>query len=87
MVSLHSQPVKLSLAHFFLIYVTVFITVILVAWLFFMRWRGSLEKKGQRIYVCKIKTCRVTVEEPVPYRKPRCPECGAEAVISSELKG
>ncbi len=66
---------KLSLVHFFLLYVTVFLAVLLIAWLFFLRTRRRSELDARRIFICE--TCQTAFTERVPYQRPRCPRCGA----------
>jgi len=66
---------KLSLAHFFILYVTVFLAVLLIAWLFFLRTRRRSELDARRIFICG--SCQSAFAERVPYQRPRCPECGA----------
>ena len=66
---------KLSLAHFFILYVTVFLAVVLVAWLFFLRTRRRSDLDGRRIFICG--SCQSSFIERVPYQRPRCPRCGA----------
>jgi uncharacterized paraquat-inducible protein A len=66
---------KLSLAHFFVLYVTVFLAVVLVAWLFFLRTRRRSQQDGRRIFICE--SCQNAFPERVPYQRPRCPRCGA----------
>ena len=66
---------KLSLVHFFLLYVTVFLAVLLMAWLFFLRTRRRSELDGRRIFICE--SCQNAFAERVPYQRPRCPRCGA----------
>jgi hypothetical protein len=66
---------KLSLAHFFILYVTVFLAVLLIAWLFFLRTRRRSELDARRIFICG--SCQNAFAERVPYRRPRCPKCGA----------
>jgi len=66
---------KLSLAHFFILYVTVFLAVLLIAWLFFLRTRRRSELDARRIFICG--SCQSAFAENVPYQRPRCPECGA----------
>jgi uncharacterized paraquat-inducible protein A len=66
---------KLSLVHFFTLYVTVFLAVLLIAWLFFLRTRRRSELDGRRIFICE--SCQNPFAERVPYQRPRCPRCGA----------
>jgi uncharacterized paraquat-inducible protein A len=66
---------KLSLAHFFILYVTVFLAVLLMAWLFFLRTRRRSELDARRIFICG--SCQASYTERVPYQRPRCPRCGA----------
>jgi len=66
---------KLSLAHFFILYVTVFLAVVLVAWLFFLRTRRRSDLDARRIFICG--SCQSSYTERVPYQRPRCPRCGA----------
>ena len=66
---------KLSLVHFFLLYVTVFLAVLLVAWLFFLRTRRRSDLDARRIFICR--SCQNAFAERVPYQRPRCPGCGA----------
>jgi uncharacterized paraquat-inducible protein A len=66
---------RLSLAHFFILYVTVFLAVLLVAWLFFLRTRRRSELDGRRIFICG--SCQNAFPERVPYQRPSCPRCGA----------
>lgn len=66
---------KLSLVHFFLLYVTVFLAVLLVLWLFFLRTRRRSELDARRIFICG--SCQSAFAECVPYQRPRCPQCGA----------
>jgi uncharacterized paraquat-inducible protein A len=66
---------KLSLAHFFILYVTVFLAVLLVAWLFFLRTRRRSELDARRFFICR--SCEKAFPERVPYQRPRCPRCGA----------
>lgn len=66
---------KLSLVHFFLLYVTVFLAVLLVTWLFFLRTRRRSELDARRIFICG--SCQNAFTECVPYQRPRCPRCGA----------
>jgi uncharacterized paraquat-inducible protein A len=66
---------KLSLAHFFILYVTVFLAVVLAAWLFFLRTRRRSQLDGRRIFICG--SCQSAFPERRPYQRPRCPKCGA----------
>lgn len=66
---------KLSLAHLFILYVTVFLAVLLVTWLFFLRTRRRSELDARRIFICG--SCQNAFAERVPYQRPRCPRCGA----------
>ena len=66
---------KLSLVHFFILYVTVFLAVLLIAWLFFLRTRRRSELDGRRIFICG--SCQNAFAECVPYQRPHCPRCGA----------
>ena len=66
---------KLSLVHFFLLYVTVFLAVLLVLWLFFLRTRRRSELDARRIFICG--SCQSAFAERVPYQRPQCPQCGA----------
>jgi uncharacterized paraquat-inducible protein A len=66
---------KLSLAHFFILYVTVFLAVVLVAWLFFLRTRRRSDLDARRIFICG--SCQGSFTGRVPYQRPRCPRCGA----------
>ena len=66
---------KLSLVHFFILYVTVFLAVLLIAWLFFLRTRRRSELDARRIFICE--TCQNAFAERVPYQRSRCPRCGA----------
>jgi uncharacterized paraquat-inducible protein A len=66
---------KLSLAHFFILYVTVFLAVLLMAWLFFLRTRRRSQLDARRIFICG--SCQDAFPECVPYQRPRCPRCGA----------
>jgi predicted RNA-binding Zn-ribbon protein involved in translation (DUF1610 family) len=66
---------KLSLAHFFILYVTVFLAVLLIAWLFFLRTRRRSELDARRIFICG--SCQKAFTERRPYQRPRCPQCGA----------
>ncbi len=65
---------KLSLVHFFILYVTVFLAVLLIAWVFFLRTRRRSEVNARRTYLCG--SCEDTYPERVPYQRPRCPKCG-----------
>ena len=69
------HPMKLSLVHFFILYVTVCLAVQLVTWLFFLRTRRRSELDGRRIFICG--SCQNAFAERVPYQRPRCPRCGA----------
>ena len=66
---------KLSLSHFFILYVTVFLALLLGAWLFFLRTRRRSELDGRRIFICG--SCQSAFPERIPYQRPRCPKCGA----------
>jgi uncharacterized paraquat-inducible protein A len=66
---------KLSLEHFFILAVTVFLALVLGAWLFFLRTRRRSELDGRRIFICG--SCQNAFPECVPYQRPRCPRCGA----------
>jgi protein-arginine kinase activator protein McsA len=66
---------KLSLVHFFTLYVTVFLAVLLIAWLFFLRTRRRSQLDARRIFICQ--SCQSSFAECVPYQRPRCPHCGA----------
>ena len=66
---------RLSLDHFFILYVTVFLAVLLGAWLFFLRTRRRSQLDGRRIFICE--SCQNAFTERVPYQRPRCPRCGA----------
>jgi uncharacterized paraquat-inducible protein A len=66
---------KLSLVHFFILYVTVFLAVLLVAWLVFLRTRRRSQLDARRIFICG--SCQAAFTECVPYQRPRCPRCGA----------
>jgi len=66
---------NLSLAHFFILDVTVFLAVILTAWLFFLRTRRRSQLDARRFFICG--SCQKTFAERVPYQRPRCPQCGA----------
>jgi uncharacterized paraquat-inducible protein A len=68
---------KLSLAHFFILYVTVFLALLLIAWLFFLRTRRRSDLDARRIFICQC--CQKAFPERVPYQRPRCPQCGAMA--------
>jgi hypothetical protein len=67
--------VKLSLAHFFILDVTVFLAVLLVAWLFFLRTRRRSQLDARRIFICG--SCQSAFAKREPYQRPRCPQCGA----------
>ena len=69
------HAMKLSLVHFFILYVTVCLAVLLVAWLFFLRTRRRSELDARRIFICE--SCQNAFAERVPYQRPRCPRCGA----------
>ena len=66
---------KLSLSHFFMLYVTVFLAILLAAWLFFLRTRRRSQLDGRRFLICG--SCQNSYAEPTPYQRPRCPKCGA----------
>ena len=66
---------KLSLVHFFILYVTLFLAVLLIAWVFFLRTRRRSELNARRIFNCG--SCQHAYSERVPYQRPRCPKCGA----------
>jgi predicted RNA-binding Zn-ribbon protein involved in translation (DUF1610 family) len=66
---------KLSLDHFFILYVTVFLAVLLIAWLFFLRTRRRSQLDARRIFICG--SCQSSFAERKPYQRPRCPRCGA----------
>jgi hypothetical protein len=42
---------RLSLDHFFILYVTVFLAVLLGAWLFFLRTRRRSQLDARRIFI------------------------------------
>ena len=66
---------KLSLAHFFILYVTVFLAVLLMAWLAFLRTRRRSQLDARRFFICG--SCQNAFAESAPYQRPRCPQCGA----------
>jgi len=66
---------KVTLANFFILDVTVFLAVILFAWLFFLRTRRRSQLDARRIFICG--SCQNAFPERVPYQRPRCPQCGA----------
>ena len=66
---------KISLVNFFILYVTVFLAVLLIAWLFFLRTRRRSQLDARRIFICG--SCQSAFPERVPYQRPRCPQCGA----------
>ena len=66
---------KLSLVHFFILYVTVFLAVVLVAWLFLLRTRRRSNMDARRTFICG--SCQGSFTERAPYQRPRCPRCGA----------
>jgi hypothetical protein len=69
------HAMKLSLVHFFILYVTVFLAVLLIAWLFFLRTRRRSQLDARRIFICG--SCQNAFTERAPYQRPRCPKCGA----------
>ena len=69
------HAMKLSLVHFFILYVTVCLAVLLIAWLFFLRTRRRSELDARRIFICE--SCQNAFADRVPYQRPRCPRCGA----------
>jgi uncharacterized paraquat-inducible protein A len=73
---------KLSLAHFFILYVTVCLAVLLLAWLFFLRTRRRSQLDARRFFICD--SCQSAFPERVPYQRPRCPQCGAIYVAKAE---
>jgi uncharacterized paraquat-inducible protein A len=66
---------KLSLAHFFDLYVTVCLAVLLLAWLIFLRTRRRSQMDARRFFICGY--CQHAFPERLPYQRPRCPRCGA----------
>jgi uncharacterized paraquat-inducible protein A len=66
---------KVTLANFFILDVTVFLAVILIAWLFFLRTRRRSQLDARRIFICG--SCQNAFPERRPYQRPRCPRCGA----------
>ncbi len=66
---------RVTLAQFFILYVTVFLAVPLLAWLAFLRTRRRSQLNARRIFICG--SCQSAFPERVPYQRPRCPQCGA----------
>jgi uncharacterized paraquat-inducible protein A len=66
---------NLSIAHFFIGVTTVFLALLLAAWLFFLRTRRRSQLDARRFFICE--SCQNAFPERVPYQRPRCPRCGA----------